>query len=78
MIHSSFLDIYRQNQIDAIQASVDRDIDDSEYETLAILESLSDAIDDEITLSDENIFPPSEVPIWKRIQDKRIKNRCYE
>lgn len=69
----SFLVSSRQNQIDAIQASIDRDIEDSEYETLAILESLSDTINDEFIFNDGNPLSSSEVPIWKRLQDKEMK-----
>ncbi len=68
MIQSSLLNILRQNQIDAIRASVDSVIDDSEYDEFTIpLESIPCVTDVETPLSS------SEAPIWKLLQDRKMK-----
>lgn len=77
MTQSSLLNILRQNQIDAIRASVARVIDDSEYDEFTTpLESIPSVIDDEIPLSS------SEAPIWKLLQDRKMKidvlSRCFQ
>lgn len=72
-ITQSFLHSYRQRQIDEIRASFGRPAENSEYDLSTIPVQIIDIVDDEVAPCSEDPFPLREMPIWKLLQERKMK-----
>lgn len=72
-ITQSFLHSYRQHQIDEIRASFGRPLENSEYDLSTIPVQLIGIADDEVASCSEDSFPIREMPIWKLLQERKMK-----